>query len=321
MELKQLRYFLAVADHGGFTKAAVALSMAQSVLSRQVQKLEEELNIALLYRNGRGIVLTEAGNRLIDHARSIVDAETMIRADVDTLRASPTGKLAIGLPPSMAPVLSVPLITRFREIYPQIRLSVQEGFNGHVLEWLANGKIDVAVLYNAPKISTLMTQTLIDEELLLVGPASTPEYMRTGPVSATMLGQLPLILPSPPHGIRALVESILGSVGVTANIECEIDSLSTTLQLVELGVGYTVLPYASVIKKVNAGQLVAMRIEDVCLSRRLVLATSTQRPITFTTRFLAKTVTQLVRDLVDDGTWMPLRNTSWQGTQLNHKAS
>jgi LysR family nitrogen assimilation transcriptional regulator len=147
MELKQLRYFLTVAEHGGFSKAAVVLSIAQPVLSRQIRCLEEELGTELLYRNGRGIMVTEAGERLAQHARAIIGSEMQARADIDALCASPSGKLAIGLPPTAAPVLSAPLIARFRESHPRIKLRVQEGFNGHVLEWLSSGRVDVAVLY------------------------------------------------------------------------------------------------------------------------------------------------------------------------------
>jgi LysR family transcriptional regulator, nitrogen assimilation regulatory protein len=305
LELKQLRYFLAVAEHGAFSKAAMVLSIGQPVLSRHIRCLEEELGMDLLYRNGRGIMMTEAGERVAEHARMVVGAELALRADVDAFRASPTGKLAIGLPPSVAPVMSAPLITRFREKYPHIKLRLQEGFNGHVVEWLSKGRIDVAVLYNAPKASTLITEPLIEEELLLIGPRDTPEALRSGAVPVAKLGELPLILPSHPHGIRILVETLLSTVDIVPNIECEIDSLSTTLQLVERGVGYTILPYASVIGSVNAGQVLALRISGRSLSRQLVLATSTQRPTTLATRALTQAVKQLVSDLVDEGVWMP----------------
>jgi LysR family nitrogen assimilation transcriptional regulator len=305
LELTQLKYFLAVTQHGGFSKAAVALSVAQPVLSRQIRSLEQELGMDLLYRNGRGIIVTEAGRLVVEHAQAMVGTECRIATEIDKMRASPSGKLCIGLPPSAAPVLSVPLILRFRESYPDIKLRIQEGFNGHVLEWLSAGRIDVAVLYNAPKTSTLTTQPLIEEELLLIGPRGAAEKLGRDTVSAKDLGDLPLILPSHPHGIRALVESRLNAHQINLHIECEIDSLNTTVQLVEQGVGYTILPYVSVIGKVKTGTLSVFRIGQLRLSRELVLATSTQRPTTLATRSLAKAVTQLVRDLVQKGIWTP----------------
>lgn len=305
MEIKQLKYFLAVTELGTFSKAAVVLSVAQPVLSRQIRSLEEELGIELLYRNGRGIVITEAGKLLIDRARLILGEASAIATDIDSMRTSPSGKLILGLPPTAGAILSVPLIERFRETYPRVKLKVQEGYSGHVLEWLSTGRIDVAVLYDAPKTSTLLTQPLIEEELLLIGPANTPAALREKPIQGVMLGELPLILPSHPHGLRVLVETLLGRIKVIPEVECEIDSLSATLDLVERGVGYGILPYASVIKQVRAGSLVVMQIVEPRMSRQLVLATSTQLPTTNATRSLARTVKELVRDLVAEGTWIP----------------
>lgn len=304
MEIKQLKYFLAVNELGAFSKAAVVLSVAQPVLSRQIRSLEEELGIELLYRNGRGIVLTEAGKLLLSRARSIIEEASAIATDIDSMRASPSGKLILGLPPTASAILSVPLIQRFRENYPRVKLKVQEGYSGHVLEWLSTGRIDVAVLYDAPKTSTLLTQPLIEEELLLIGPANTPAALREKPIHGSMLAELPLILPSHPHGLRILVETLLGRFKVIPEVECEIDSLSATLDLVERGVGYGILPYASVIKQVRAGTHVVMPIVEPRMSRQLVLATSTQLPTTIATRSLARTVKELVRDLVTDGMWI-----------------
>jgi len=305
MEMKQLKYFLSVSELGSFSKAAVMLSVAQPVLSRQIRSLEEELGMELLYRNGRGIVLTEAGTLFAQHARSIVDTARTAAAEIERMRGDPSGKIVIGLPPTAGAVLTVPLIQRFRQEFPRVKLKVQEGYSGHVLEWLSTGRIDVAVLYNAPKTSTLLTQPLIEEELLLIGGPATPAALRQGPIRGADLAGLPMILPSHPHGLRVLIENLLGDHGVQLTVEYEIDSFQACLGLVAQGLGYTVLPYAGVYHQARAGQLVALPIVEPRMTRHLVLATSTQRPMTVTTRSLARTVTNLVRDLVHDGVWMP----------------
>lgn len=305
MELKQLKYLLSVSELGSFSKAAVVLSVAQPVLSRQIRSLEEELGVELLYRNGRGIVVSDAGQIVVDHARSIVGAVQSISADIDTLRSEPSGKISIGMPPTAGSVLTAPLIQRFHEEYPRIKLKVQEGYSGHVLEWLSTGRIDVAILYNAPKTSTLLTQPLIEEELLLIGPGRHPDMMLNGPVEGARLAEMPLILPSHPHGLRVLVESLLGPQRVYPNVEYEVDSLSAVVNMVEQGIGYTILPYAAVSGRVESGDLTANSIVEPRMTRHLVLATSTQRPVTNATRTLARMVTQLVRDLVKDSVWVP----------------
>lgn len=304
MEIKQLKYFLTVTELGSFSKAAVVLSVAQPVLSRHIRSLEEELNVELFYRNGRGIVVTEAGQILLERAQFILGEASAITSDIDSIRGNPGGQLILALPPTAGSILSVPLIQRFRESFPRVKLRVQEVYSGHVLEWLSTGRVDIAVLYDAPKTSTLLTEPLVEEDLLLIGPSSTPASLRGKPIDGALLGELPLILPSHPHGLRVLVETLLGTIKVIPEVEYEIDSLSTTLDLVERGVGYTILPYASVIGRVHAGKLVCMPIVKPRMSRQLVLATSTQRPTTIATRSLASTVKDLVRDLVAEGAWM-----------------
>lgn len=304
MEIKQLRHFLAVSELGSFSKAAVVLSVAQPVLSRQIRALEDELGIELLYRNGRGIVLTDAGRLLCDHARQIINAAELASSELTALRAAPSGTVVIGVPPTVGTVLTVPLVMRYRRDYPNVALRVIEGYSGHVLEWLSTGRIDVAVLYNAPRTSTLQTEPLIEEELFLIGPPGE-EADLVAPVDGRTLETLPLILPSPRHGLRALVDSLLKEAGCKPNVVFEIDALTPELSLVEEGVGYAILPYASVHRQVRAGWLTCRPIVDPRMKRQMVLATSTQRPTTVLTRDLAKMVRVLVRDLVADGVWMP----------------
>jgi LysR family nitrogen assimilation transcriptional regulator len=114
-----------------------------------------------------------------------------------------------------------------------------------------------------------------------------------------------LILPSHPHGLRLLVEALLGARKLYPKVEYEIDSLSAVVNMVEQGIGYTILPYAAVSAKVENGSLTATSIIEPRMTRQLVLATSTQRPVTIATRTLIKVVTQLVRNLVNEGVWLP----------------
>jgi LysR family nitrogen assimilation transcriptional regulator len=240
MELKQLKYLLALSELGSFSKAAVLLSVAQPVLSRQIRSLEEELGVELLYRTGRGIVVSEAGQIVIEHARSIVNAVGYISTEIDAMRDDPIGRISIGMPPTAGSVLTAPLIQRFHAEYPRIKLKVQEGYSGHVLEWLSTGRIDVAILYNAPKTSTLVTQPLIEEELLLIGPGRHPDTVLKGTIEGAQLAELPLIMPSHPHGLRVLVETLLGTLRIYPNVEYEIDSLTAVVNMVEQGLGYTI---------------------------------------------------------------------------------
>jgi LysR family nitrogen assimilation transcriptional regulator len=143
-------------------------------------------------------------------------------------------------------VLTAPIVKLFRAEFPRISLGVMEGFSGHVLEWLTTGRIDVAVLYNPPHSSALVTEPLVTDELFLLGPANDPAGAGPGAVKAARLADLPLILPSRPHGLRVLVDDFLSKIGIAPNVQVEIDAMPSTLSLVESGIGYTILSYSCV---------------------------------------------------------------------------
>lgn len=305
IDLKQLKAFSTLAEFGSFSRSAGVLGMAQPVLSRQIKALEQELGVELFYRNGRGTVLTEAGKVLNQYAKDVVDTVDRAASEVMALKSSPRGTIVIGLPPSVGIVLTVPLVQHFREAFPLISLRVIEGFSGHVLEWLLTGKIDVAVLYNAPRTGSLRAEPLLTDELFLLGPAEGGILPDAETVPARLLSEVPLILPARPHGLRMLVDSMLGEAGIVPRVEIEVEAMPSTLGLVENGVGYTILSYSTAHARVQAGRMRAWRIVEPGITRQLILATSSQRPTTPAMRSLVAMVRQEVRSLTDQGLWLP----------------
>lgn len=305
IDLKQLRLFSTVAEYGSLSRSAVALSVSQPVLSRQIRALETDLGVELFYRNGRGVVLTEAGKLLDSYAKGILEQMSRAMSEIEALRSSPSGTIVIGMPPSVGVVLTAPLVQRFRQECPQVSLRLIEGFSGHVLEWLVTGRIDVAVLYNAPRMSNLLSEPLLNDELFLLGAAQDSCRLPPGPIQASQLARLPMILPSRPHGLRLVVDHVLAQAGITPRIDLEVEAMPSTLNLVENGVGYTILSYSSVHQLVTAGRIKYWRIENPSLRRELLLATSSQRPTTTAIRALTDCIRKEVRDLRRQGLWEP----------------
>lgn len=305
MELRQLEYFVAIAETGAFSRAAVRLSVGQPVLSRQIKALERELGTELYYRTGRGIVLTEAGRVFEQHARGVLDTTAGAKRAIHAMGSTPSGRVVIGMPPSVGAVLTAPIVQQFRAQFPKISLGVMEGFSGHVLEWLTTGRIDVAVLYNAPRSSTLASDPLLTDELFLLGPVADPANAGQGPVPASRLAQIPLILPSRPHGLRLLVDDFLSGIGVAPNVQVEIDAMPSTLSLVENAIGYTILSYSCVHHLIEAGRIRKWSIVEPAMTRTLVVATSTQRPVTKAARALVGFVRKQVDTLLAAGRWSP----------------
>ncbi|WP_041675510.1 LysR substrate-binding domain-containing protein [Ramlibacter tataouinensis] len=283
MDLRQLEYFVRVAELGSFTRASVALDVAQPALSRQVRLLEVELRQALLVRNGRGAVPTEAGKLLLEHGRGILHQVERAREELGRVRGSLAGRVAIGLPPSIAKVLAVPLIRAFREQLPQASLSISEGLSAGMQESLMQGRLDIALLYNAAASAEIELSALLEEELFLVQAqrsARTPAAKR--PVSLRELAALPLVIPSRPNAIRMLVEAELARQGLRADIAWEVDGVAAILELVADGMGSAVLSRNAV---QTSGRPLAFTMRPIGSPRlrsQLSMAVSSQRPATLT---------------------------------------
>lgn len=284
MDLRQLEYFVTVAELGSFSRAALTLDVAQPALSRQVRLLEVELRQNLLARNGRGATPTEAGKLLLEHARGILHQVERAREELGRVRGALAGRVAIGLPPSLARVLTVPLTRAFRQQMPDAQLSISEGLSAAMQEWLVNGRLDIAVLYNAQPAAGIEVTPLLEEDLMLVQPrpAGLPEDPPPPPVALREVARLPLVIPSRPNAIRMHVESEMAAIGCRPSIALEIDGVAAILDLVADGAGSAILSRNAVASSIKPSAFTVRAITDPPLRTRLSLATSSQRPATLT---------------------------------------
>ena len=301
MDLKQLEYFVRVAEMGSFTRAALALDIAQPALSRQVRLLEVELHQNLLTRNGRGAVPTEAGQLLLAHGRGILHQVERAREELGRVRGSLAGRVAVGLPTSLARMLTVPLTRAFRQQMPDATISISEGLSVAMQESLVNGRLDIAVLYNAqPGFETDITP-LLEENLLLVQarPPGLQEEPAPGPVSLKEVSELPLVIPSRPNAIRMHVESEMANIGCRLKIALEIDGVSAILDLVADGAGSAVLSRNAVDSSVRPSAYTVRAIANPVLRTKVSLATSSQRPTTLTQQatlaLIKETVARIIK--------------------------
>ena len=281
MDLRQLEYFVHVADAGSFSRAAQLLSVAQPALSRQIRSLEVELRQTLFLRNGRGVTLTPPGGRLLAHARGILQQVQSARADLDESRTAPVGRVAVGLPPTVGRLLSGPLVAEFRSRFPRADISIVEGLTVHILEWLAHGRVDVGVVYNPPSSPNVELVPLAEQPLCLIGPAASRRAAGSGAtVTLKSLPEFPLIIPSRPHTVRMLVDSRLAALGLKPQIALEVDGVRAILDLVQRGHGFAVLARSALLETGDEATLVARPIVRPALRSVMAVATSAQRPLT-----------------------------------------
>lgn len=280
MDLKQLEYFVNVAEFGSFTLSSRFLRVAQPALSRQVRALEVELRQTLFQRNGRGVTLTEAGKRLLEHARGILQQVQRARHDLEQQRGAVSGRLVIGLPPSVSRTLTGPLVRAFRERFPGATFGVVEGLSDHLIEWLAVGRVDFALVYSGSAPSGIELEPLRVEPMYLVGarPARGGTRLVSTGVSLGQVAQAALVIPPRPHSIRMLLDSTLAEAGLKARIALEIESVPTILDLVQHEGFHAVLTLNAIRRSGNEAGFQARPIGRPPLAATLRLATSAQRP-------------------------------------------
>ena len=293
MELEQIEYFVRVAELGSFTRASSALGIAQPALSRKIRQLEVELRQNLLVRNGRGATTTDAGKLLLEHGRGILHQVQRLREELGRLRGSLAGRVAIGLPPSIAKVLTVSLTREFRAKLPQAALSISEGLSAAMQESIINGRLDIALLYGAVPTLGLEITHLLDEDLFLVQRQSQRQSQLSQPTAVTLrdVAALPLIIPTRPNAIRMLVESEMANINCHPNIVLEIDGVPAILDLVLDGAGCAVLSKNAV---TTSGQASLFSVSHIAgLHSKLSIAVSSQRPATLTQQAMLELIQQL----------------------------
>lgn len=312
MDLKQLEYFVRVAELGSFTRASIALDVAQPALSRQIRLLEVELRQNLLVRNGRGATPTEAGKLLLEHGRGILHQVALAREELGAARGALAGHVSIGLPPSLSKLITVPLTHAFRATLPQARLTLTEGFSVLMYEGLRVGNLDMAVLYNPDPSPELELHTLHEEELSLISPREPAQKAAAGaapgrrgstataglhrgkPITLREVAALPLILPSRPNAFRVLIESELMAIDERPRVELEVDGLNAILNLVQEGLGHAVLPGYTLSNFDNPARFMVRAIRSPRIMSHLKLVRSARRPVTATQKQAMALVQQVV---------------------------
>jgi len=277
MDLRQLRTFSCVAELGSLSKASDTLRVAQPALSRQIKLLEHELRADLFTRNGRGMVLTDAGRLLLARTAGIVRQIDQVRDEIQSAGGPPSGRVVLGLVPTVSCVISARLARRTVDKYPGISLCIVESYSGHLMEWLHRGEMDLALIYGPSSDLHLTVQSLGRDTIVAVGPRGSGLAQKKQVDIGWLLKQR-LVLPSHSHGLRALIEQAAAKKKLKLDVKLEADSFRVLTSLVEEGLGYTLLPPSSVRNEVASGRLETAAIAKPAPMRELTLASPIDHP-------------------------------------------
>ena len=277
MNLQQIETFVHVAETGSFSKAALLMDIAQPALSRQVRTLETELRETLLIRTGRGVTLTDAGRRMLEHGHAILQRVALAKADLGSQRDEPVGRIVVGLPPSLARRLTLPLIDAFSHEMPKASLAVVEGFSVNMAEWLTTGRMDLALVYTPEPQPHVEVTPVLEEQLCLIGPASMKERAS---VRFEELSDYPLIMPQRGQIFRKLMEAQATLSQVKLNVVWEVSSVPAILDLVRGGYGYAALTASALSSHDSQDALACIPIESPGIVSTLCLAQSAKKKST-----------------------------------------
>ena len=244
MELRQLRYFVRVVELGSMSRAALDLNLVQSALSQQISRLEGELSARLLQRSRKGVTPTEAGMAFFREAQlALRHAEQAARA---ARQARLSGTVSVGLAPTTAAVLGLPLMHAMRQRYPDVRLHMVKSLSGHLTQMLNARQLDLAVLFETDAARRWSVTPLLEEKLYLIRSRRGLPAKAGASVSIAELADMPLILPTGPHGLRSTLDAAFARAGIRPVLAAEIDSLALLMDAVDAGLGATLQPWAAV---------------------------------------------------------------------------
>ena len=304
MELRQLRYFVAIVDHGSLSRAAKVLHIVQPALTQQLQQLEEELGATLLHRSAQGMQATDAGKLFYEHALAILKQVSDAKSAVAQSTDKPTGTVALGIPQSASGALAFPLLTAVRAAYPDIVFQLTEELTGNLTEQLRSGRLNLAVLFDDGQLTHFATTPLVEEEMMFITRADSQFACKRKSTTLAKALQVPLILPSIQHGVRPRIEAVVRQHGLHIGQVIDITSIAILKSALLADMGATILPVSPLLAEIERGEMVACPISDVRLSRTVTLCASKNIPLTNAAMAVEKLVLEVTRELCLSQKWL-----------------
>jgi len=304
VNLRQLNYFTRIVDAQNMTRAAEMLHIAQPALSQQIMLLEEELGVKLLNRTARGMLATEEGELLYQHARAILRQVDNTRALISRQQSAISGTVSIGMASSTAKMLALHLIQRVRERYPAIVLEIVDVPSADLTSMVMQGRVDFALAPDPKKPKGMSCQPILFEDLYLFShPALRQD---DGPVSLEEMSRYPLVLPSLPNTLRARIEHAFLQQHLSYHLLAEASTSAILIPAVKAGIATTVLPYSAGHEEVQQGGI-RMHPLAIELSREICLCVSETLPMSVATREVLSLCGDLAVSLVQQHIWQGCR--------------
>lgn len=282
MDTNLLETFAMVAEAGGLSAAATMLGVPQSIVSRRIKELETHCRAPLLYRHGRGVKMTAAGEMLYRSARPLLEQFEAVIHSIGEQGTRPAGLVSIAVSPAVLNVIGMSLIDEVKAAYPDINLQLLGGYSRYILEWLLQGRIDIGLLSDLG-MSTQLNPDLVGEARIVLTARHDfplPADSKPGEISLAMLAGIPLVVPTRGLGLRRSIDMASAKAGVKLNVAYEMDDIGMVKQLVAAGRAASLLTRLATLDEVARGEFVEKQLMGSTMMASSVLGTARNRPIT-----------------------------------------
>lgn len=295
MEIRHLRYFVAMAEAGSLMKAAERLHVAQPALSVHLSNLETDLGVKLVRRSNRGIELTDEGHLLYERAITLIDHHQEVIASIRQRKVKASGSVSLGLPSTMPSLVTAPLYRAMRDELPDVNLYIVDASTAALYQWLHEGKIDYAVLFSLPDNGEYRITPLYTEDFCLVGgPALAGEET----IAFDALFDYPLIMPCAATSWRKILDAAAERLGRPLSSPVETESFSALKAAAQSGECYAIMPRTSVHEELRRGELFARRIVSPDIRGMKALVQVNGKVMNAAQREVGKLVARVVVDTI-----------------------
>ncbi|MCK8787994.1 LysR family transcriptional regulator [Roseomonas sp. NAR14] len=299
-DLRLLRNFLHVCEASSLATAALRANLSQPAISKQVAALEAGLGVRLLERHARGVRLTAAGEALRDRAAGLLRDAERVAAEVGAAAEAIRGEVAVGVVSSLRDLLVTPAVATFLRLHPDVRVRVLEGTSRAMRDAVLAGRADFAVIATGEEAAPLLTRTFIGEPLLAIAPPEAALRLERPLRLADLMGR-PLVLVSAPNSIRTILDTALSRQGLRAEVRAEVENVATAMDLVRLGVGWSVFTYAAVARVLLQGEVSAAPLAELRINWALTEARERRASAAVTS--LGALIEGMALDLIGRGSW------------------
>lgn len=300
LSYRQLEAMVMVAEWGNISHAAVQLSMSQPALSRMVSTVEGHFGVDLFDRDTRGVRLTDAGERLVEHARRALRHLDDMEDELRSLDGRIRGKICVVMPGTVGHSLSLPLIDRVAARHPDVELRIMGAHPNNVPLAISAGDADVGIASDVHRLARLSTEPLAVEHLHLVGP---PDWAAPDRITLEAVAATPLALPGIQPGLRQLIDTTFASQGRLPNMVMELDSQDALVEMIRRGDVWSIMSFAGVHRLVDRGELRACPIVKPTIDRTLLVGLPENRAITRLMRAVVEEIRATALAVAESARW------------------